>query len=226
MKSSPPLLSPMPPWSFQNLIKNRYGVLVQHPSSKDVTYVFPNPGSVKWDVMLALLKVLVEYQTKPAKIFYWQTVHFIGRFCAGLFLTQRLTDPHYQHCASHTRCLKSEDWALYLSHIRSYSKLPRILTWGNELTDAIILTTNMGLLKQTRALHQQFHQHPQNLHRLHQKLPASQCKNFLSFLLCGWLYDWVACAFSSHSMISLAPLPWFLLRLIISVSSLLDHQVF
>lgn len=70
---------------------------------------------------------------------------------------------------------KTETW--YLSHIRAHSKLPRILTQGNEITETIILTASMDLLEQAKTLHQQFHLSPQNLHRLLPKLSISWCKH-------------------------------------------------
>ncbi|OBS79570.1 hypothetical protein A6R68_22228, partial [Neotoma lepida] len=49
--------------------KNRNGVLIQCPDSKDVSYVIPNAGSIQLDELLALLKVLVECQIEPFNIF-------------------------------------------------------------------------------------------------------------------------------------------------------------
>lgn len=55
--------------TFSDPNKIRYGILIQHPCSKSVTYVIPNPGSIRLNELLAPLKVLVECQTEPINFF-------------------------------------------------------------------------------------------------------------------------------------------------------------
>ena len=65
-----PYATPIPhaTLAFSDSNKNRHGVLIQHPGSKDVTNVISNPSSVQLGELLALLKVLLEYQTQPINI--------------------------------------------------------------------------------------------------------------------------------------------------------------
>lgn len=48
---------------------NRYGVPIQCPGSKDVTYIMANSGSVQLGELLAICQVPVECQTEPVNFF-------------------------------------------------------------------------------------------------------------------------------------------------------------
>ena len=101
--AAPPPRSSLTHLAFSDSNKNRSGVLIQYPDSKDVTYVIPNPGSIQLGELWAFLRFLVECQTELLASL------LVASLCAGFFSGQRLTDPHYQHYVAHTGCLKSED---------------------------------------------------------------------------------------------------------------------
>lgn len=124
---------------------------------------------------MALLQVLVERQTRPINIFSdrqyaGQVVHVLA--FAGV-KDSRTSTMLLRKDVSNQRTEPR-----YLSHIRSHSKLPGILTWENEVTETIILIASVDLLEQTRALHQKFHLSPWNLHKLLPKLPISSCNHW------------------------------------------------
>lgn len=155
----------------------RHGVLTQRWEEKDITHIFPNPGSVQLEELFGLMKIFECCQQKPLFFQIANMEYKLSIPCPSP-ITKSKTALYMHVCIlSIQSTLENRAHPLFISHVRSHSKLPGTISRrkqenypDNGCGHGIARTRQNS----TPAL---FHLSPQNLHKFLPELPMSQCKH-------------------------------------------------